>query len=99
MGWLLVNHATDKVLIDMANASKRFKSMDWAMPKSELERWLGLDVQRSVIGSFSRSSGGFFSQVIRLLLGGFFKHESSPAMALGISQTLWIELQCVFTLS
>lgn len=36
-GWLLVNHATDKVLTRMVNASKPFKNMDCAMPKFELE--------------------------------------------------------------
>lgn len=41
-GWLLVNHAADKVLTGMADVSKPFKSMDWAVPKFELEEWLGL---------------------------------------------------------
>ena len=91
-GWL-VNHVADEVLNEeWPMLGKPFKSMDWDVPKFELEGWLGLDVQRNVMSSFPRSNGGFFSQVTHLLLGGFFKHDSSLAMALGISQTLWIEL-------
>lgn len=41
MGWPLVNHATNKELTRMANASKPFKSMDWVVPKFELKEWFG----------------------------------------------------------
>ena len=61
MGWSLVNHATNKVLTGVVDVGKSFKSMDWAMLKFELEWWLGLDMQRNVMSSFPRSSGGFFS--------------------------------------
>lgn len=40
-GWPLVNHVADKVLTGMADASMPFKSMNWAVPKFELEKWLG----------------------------------------------------------
>lgn len=67
MGWPLVNHAADKVLIEMADASKPFKSMDWAMPKFELKGWLGWTYREMLCALSREAMMGFFSQVTCLL--------------------------------